>query len=45
MDETKVVKVGTCQDCKGHKNKPSRCITYKKYVGRKEKICDDFKKK
>jgi len=39
------VKEDTCQDCKGHKNKPSRCIIHDKFVGRKEKICDKFKKK
>ena len=45
MDEAKVVKVDTCQYCKGHKNKPSYCNTKKEYVGRKAKKCDDFKKK
>ncbi len=45
MDEAKVVKVDTCQNCKGHKNKPSKCNTHDKFIGRKAKICVDFKKK
>jgi hypothetical protein len=35
---------GRCQDCKIHRNKPSRCPFYG-YVGRKQTGCIDFRKK
>jgi len=40
-----VVKELFCQDCKTHKNNPSQCLKFDKYVGRKTKPCDDFKSK
>lgn len=33
---------GRCQDCKYHKNNPSKCPFYG-YVGRKEQGCNDFR--
>ena len=39
MDEAKKE---ICQNCKRHKNKPSKCILRDKYVGRKD-TCTDFK--
>ncbi len=40
MDKKEV----TCQYCKHHSNKPSRCNKFNKYVGRKHK-CIEFKHK
>ena len=36
-----------CQCCKSHRNKPSRCITLKKSVGRKQDAssCESFGRK
>ena len=45
MSTQKVEREPTCQDCKSHKNKPSRCKTNDVYVGRKQKPCDEFKRK
>ena len=32
-----------CQDCKYHKNRPSKCKIYG-FVGRKETGCNDWRK-
>ena len=38
------VKEDRCQDCKTHKNNPSKCKLTGEYVGRKHK-CDKFTRK
>jgi len=34
-----------CADCKSHTNHPSYCHLHKKYVGRKNPLCQDGRMK
>jgi hypothetical protein len=44
-DEKKEQREECCADCGYHTNHPSYCHRHGKYVGRKNKPCDDMKRR